>query len=66
MHHTCMRGYCLNDNSMMSTKNISKQLGLILGGGFAEYVKVRVILSATGANSIPTEVSFEQASFGAN
>jgi len=46
----------------MSTKNISTTAGFNpSGGGFAEYVKVP-ILSATGAISIPTEVSFEQAS----
>jgi len=47
----------------MSTKHLHNSW-FNLGGGFAEYVKVRVILSATGAISIPTEVSFEQASFG--
>jgi len=47
----------------MSTKTSPQQLGLIPGGGFAEYVKVPVILSARGLISIPTEVSFEQASF---
>ncbi len=69
MHHIpCMRcSYCLNDNFSMCNvyKNISTTAGFNpSGGGFADYVKVPGhIVRNGGLISIPTEVSFEQASF---
>ena len=69
MHHIpCMRcGYCLNDNFSMCDvyKNISTTAGFNpSGGGFAEYVKVPGhIVRNGGLIPIPSEVSFEQASF---
>lgn len=69
MHHIpCMHcSYCLNDNFSMCDvyKNISTTAGFTpSGGGFAEYVKVPGhIVRNGGLIGIPSEVSFEQASF---
>lgn len=69
MHHIpCMHcSYCLSDNFSMCDvyKSISTTAGFTpSGGGFAEYVKVPGhIVRNGGLISIPSGVSFDQASF---
>jgi len=69
LHHIpCMHcAYCLNENFSMCEvyKNITTTAGFApSGGGFAEYVKVPGhIVRNGGLIEIPTDVTFEQASF---
>jgi L-iditol 2-dehydrogenase len=69
LHHIpCMHcAYCLNENFSMCDvyKNITTTAGFApSGGGFAEYVKVPGhIVRNGGLIEIPTDITFEQASF---